>query len=104
MKLAIRSDLEAYLRQQVKVGRYADFNQALNGALEVARDQETLTPEDLAHLRREVRLGLDAADRGEFSDFNANDIKVQGRSILGRRRTRSSKAGAKNGSGSKRRV
>ena len=103
MKLAIRSDLEAFLRQQVKVGRYVDINQALNGALEVARDQESLTPQDVAELRREVRVGLDAADRGEFAEFNADDIKVAGRALLGRRKNRSSKAGAKDGNGSKRR-
>src|SRR5438105_13270144 len=54
MKLAIRSDPQAYLRKQVKDGRYSHLSQAINSALEMARDQQILTPEDVAELQRDT--------------------------------------------------
>lgn len=102
MKIAIRSDLHAYLQRQVKQGRYRDLNQALNGALELARDQETLTPRDVEKLRREVQVGLDAADRGEFVEFSAEDVMAEGRAILARRKNGAG-AGARKASRAKRR-
>jgi putative addiction module CopG family antidote len=103
MRIALRSDLREYLEQQVKAGRYSDMNHAVNGAVELARDQETLTPQDVEELRREIRIGIDAADRGEISDYTAEQVMARGRRILARRKKPPVKASDKNGRGAKRR-
>ena len=37
------------------------------------------------YLRRELQLGFDQADRGEFVDWDPDKIKAEGREILKRR-------------------
>ncbi|HUT09147.1 MAG TPA: hypothetical protein VMY42_01500 [Thermoguttaceae bacterium] len=37
------------------------------------------------YIRREVRKGLDAIDRGEFEDWEIESIKAEGRQILEQR-------------------
>lgn len=42
------------------------------------------------YIRREVKKGLDAADRGEVEDWDVESIKSEGRRILPQRRSQTS--------------
>jgi antitoxin ParD1/3/4 len=86
MNISLDPKLRAYLEAQVKSGRYADVSEAVNGAVALAREQESLTAHDVARIRREIQIGIEAADRGEFSDFTAEDVIARGRRILAARR------------------
>ena len=41
--------------------------------------------QDSEELKREIQIGSEQADRGEFVEFTAEDIIREGREILGRR-------------------
>jgi putative addiction module CopG family antidote len=74
MNVLLKPELERFVAENVKAGRYADVNAVLNEALEVLMEQEQFTPEHEAYLRREVRRGLAQLDRGERATFNAEQI------------------------------
>src|SRR5688500_17487114 len=85
MTVSIRPDLKKFVEGKVKAGEYADASEAINGALELLRDQERLTAEDVEELRAEIAVGIEQLDRGEVVEFTAKDIQAQGRRILAAR-------------------
>ncbi len=74
MKVELRADILQFLREKVEKGQFESIEEAVNELLGLVREEETLTEEDIAELRREVQLGIEQADRGEFSPFTAEDI------------------------------
>jgi len=74
MKIDLRPDIAAFLGEKVESGQFESLEEAANELLGLVREEETLTEEDIAELRREVQLGIEQADRGEFSPFTAEDI------------------------------
>lgn len=74
MKVELRPDILNFLREKVERGQFESIEEAANELLGLAREEEELTDEDIEQLRREVQLGIDQADRGEFSPFTAEDI------------------------------
>ena len=94
MRISLRPDLEKFVEEKVRAGDYADADALVNDAVAMLREQELptedeLSPEDqkkLADLRRELNIGIEQAERGEFVEFTAEDIKRAGRAELERRR------------------
>ena len=84
MEFIPRPDLEKFITDQVKRGAYADASGVINDALEALREQL----QDAEDLRQEVAMGLEQAERGEFVDFTAEDVKAEGRRILAARGAR----------------
>jgi putative addiction module CopG family antidote len=76
MTISLRPDLRQYVEEQVKAGRFADANEAVNAALDL------LMHDELDDLRREVQVGIDAAERGEYAEFTADDIIAEGHARL----------------------
>jgi len=81
MHFQLRPDLEKFLNDEVKRGKYGDANGVVNKALEVLKEQT----EDVEDLRREAAIGIEQAERGEFVEFTAEDIKAEGRRLLAAR-------------------
>jgi antitoxin ParD1/3/4 len=94
--IELEPKLRRYLEAQVKAGRYADLSEALNASVALARDQEALTPRDVEELRREIQIGIDAADRGDFVEFSAKDVMAKGRRILAARRRGANRKSSRN--------
>jgi antitoxin ParD1/3/4 len=92
MRVSLRPDLEKFIEEKVRNGQYADVDAVVNDAVEMLKEQnerEELSPEDaqkLEELRREIQIGIDQADRGEFVEFTAEDIIREGEAELRRRR------------------
>jgi antitoxin ParD1/3/4 len=92
MRVSLRPDLERFIEEKVRSGQYVNVDAAVNDAVELLREQdeqEELSPEDarkLEELRRELQIGIDQADRGEFVEFTAEDIIREGEAELRRRR------------------
>jgi putative addiction module CopG family antidote len=82
MTILLKPELRKFVADKVKAGQYTDANDLLNEAVEVLRDQERFTPKHEAYLRRELQHGLKQADRGQYSDFNAETIIAEGRAKL----------------------
>jgi len=88
MSLNIRADLQRFIEEQVKAGRFATETEAVNVALELLREQQAADLGDwpIDELRREVAKGIEQADRGEFSDFSAEQVIADGRKRLARKK------------------
>jgi antitoxin ParD1/3/4 len=84
MNFQLRPDLEKFVNEEVKRGRYGDASGVINKALEVLREQL----EDAEDLRHEAAIGVEQAERGEFVEFTAEDIKADGRRVLAARGAR----------------
>jgi antitoxin ParD1/3/4 len=74
MSINLRPDIEQFLREKVEMGQFESIEEAANELLGWVSEDEKLTDEDIAELRREVQLGIDQADRGEFVEFTAEQI------------------------------
>ena len=81
MDVVLKPDLAAFVKARVQSGQYANADEVINGALEVLRDVEHFSPDELARVRREIAIGIDQADRGEFVEFDAASIKAAGREL-----------------------
>ncbi len=60
MTVTLTPRLEAFIRQQVESGRYADANEVVEEALRLLEDRDRLD-----RLRAEVAKGFEQLDRGE---------------------------------------
>ena len=79
LKLTLTPELQAFVDQLIRKGRVADADEAINIALALWRDSETLEQGwDPDELRKEIAVGVGQADRGEFVDFSAAEIIEEG--------------------------
>jgi Arc/MetJ-type ribon-helix-helix transcriptional regulator len=85
MKISLNPDIVRYIDAKVRSGFYPSSEAAVNALLAQVREAESLSPEDVEELRVEVGVGLAELDRGELSEFTAEDIKAEGRALLAER-------------------
>jgi Arc/MetJ-type ribon-helix-helix transcriptional regulator len=79
VKIDLRSDIEEFLAEKVRSGQYRSTEEAVNGLLAMAMEQERLTPEDVADLRAALDPAIAEADRREFVEFTAEDVIAEAR-------------------------
>jgi antitoxin ParD1/3/4 len=69
MDIALTPELEAYLENKVRSGRYLSAGEVIQEALRVLEERDRRQERDLADLRDKVAAGLDQLDRGEAWDL-----------------------------------
>jgi antitoxin ParD1/3/4 len=77
MTLKVKPEIERILKEKVEIGQYESLEEAANEMIQAAYEQETMTEEDIEELRREVAIGIEQADRGEFSKLTIDEIIAQ---------------------------
>ena len=82
MNLSLPRDLSEFVEQQIKTGRYNSAEEVVKAGLERLQADERTSAEEIEELRREIAIGADQADRGDFVAFTADDIIAEGRRIL----------------------
>jgi antitoxin ParD1/3/4 len=75
MNISLDPEIQRYLEEQVKIGRYGSIDEAVNSLLATAKLEEELTPQDVQELRDEIAAGLDEAERGDVGDWDPADLK-----------------------------
>lgn len=75
MNISLNPEIQSYLEEQVKAGRFSSIDEAVNTLLATAKIEEELTPEDIEELRAEVAIGLDELERGEVDEWDPADLK-----------------------------
>jgi antitoxin ParD1/3/4 len=83
MNITLDPELERFVQEKVRNGQCSSPEEVIQDALSAMRQQETLTAEDVAELRREISMGLDQLDRGESAPWNAAMLKEKVRHKLG---------------------
>lgn len=73
MTISLTPDLQQYVDNQVRDGRFASADAAVAEAVRMMKERE----EKLAWLRREVQKGVDQLDRGEGAPLDIEEIKAE---------------------------
>lgn len=85
MEIRLTPELEQFVQESVTTGQFANPTEMINNALLLLKDQEAPMPTDpaeVAELRRQITVGIEQADRGKFTEFDAQVIKEEGRRRL----------------------
>ena len=80
--IALNDEDQHFLEEVVKSGRYGSESEVVAEALAEFRVREVIRQAKLDELRAKVRVGIEQADRGEFVEFTAEDVKTEGRKRL----------------------
>ena len=85
MNISLTAELEQLVAEKVKSGMYQTSSEVIREGLRLLKARD----ERLESLRRDIRAGFDAVDRGEFTDYDqsniqqlANRVKTRGRKRL----------------------
>jgi antitoxin ParD1/3/4 len=74
MNVQIKPELQRFIEDQVKLGRYESTDDVMNAAVAALQADSELSPEEIDDLRAKIDVGLAEADRGEFLEFTAEDV------------------------------
>jgi antitoxin ParD1/3/4 len=79
MEISIPPYLREFIEKQVRSGRFKTSDDVIRSALAHFAGQDELSPDEIDELKRELSVGLDQANRGEFTSFTADDVVREGR-------------------------
>ncbi len=82
MDISLSPELERFLQDSVKSGKYPDASAIVEDALGLLR----ITPRSLDELREMVQVGVEEAGRGETEPLDTDAIKAEGRTTLRQQR------------------
>lgn len=68
MNISLTSELEQFVQSTVKSGRYSSASEVVRAALRLLEEREMERLVRLEELRKEIMMGIEASDRGEFFD------------------------------------
>ena len=71
MNISLTAELEQLVDDKVKTGMYQTASEVIREGLRLLRERD----QRLEALRRDVRAGFEAVERGEFTDYDAGNIK-----------------------------
>ncbi|MGA3170578.1 MAG: type II toxin-antitoxin system ParD family antitoxin [Chthoniobacteraceae bacterium] len=80
--ISINEKDRRFLEDIVKSGRYLSESEVVAEALSELKVRESIRQNRLAELRAKIDVGIDQADRGDFVEFTAEDVIVEGRKRL----------------------
>lgn len=82
VSISLKEEDQRFLEEVVKSGRYLCESEVVAEALSDFRVREAIRRAKLDELRAKIEVGIDQADRGDFVEFTAQDIKREGRQRL----------------------
>jgi antitoxin ParD1/3/4 len=80
MNVQLKPDLEKFVGEQIKAGRFESADQLINlinaliAGYRVEQAEEELSGDDLKELRAEIAVGIEQADRGNVVAWDADGI------------------------------
>ena len=77
MPIILTPEQEAIVMQHVVIGRFNSPEEVTDAALQLLVEQSATQQMRIDALRREVQVGIDAADRGELVPFDAEELKAE---------------------------
>ena len=80
--IALKDEDQKFIEEAVKSGRYLSESEVVAEALSELKVREAIRRAKIDDLRARVQVGIEQADRGEFVEFTAEDVKAEGRKRL----------------------
>ncbi len=68
MNVSLTLELEQFVNEKVESGMYYSASEVIREGLRLLREQDTLRQMRLEQLRKEIAVGIEQADRGQFVD------------------------------------
>jgi antitoxin ParD1/3/4 len=84
MNISLTPELEQLVNDKVKTGLYQTASEVVREGLRLLRERD----QRVEALRRDVRAGFEAVERGEFSDYEESNIKELADRVKARGRKR----------------
>jgi antitoxin ParD1/3/4 len=94
VNISLAKEFEEYVTTKVASGRYHSSGEVVQEGLRLLEEQDLLRQGRLSQLKREVQIGIDQVDRGEYTDYDEEglDRLFEGIKQEGRARLRSQRA------------
>jgi antitoxin ParD1/3/4 len=88
MNVSLTRELEHFVNQKVTSGLYHSASEVVREGLRLLKEKEDLKKLRLDELRREIAIGVEQLDRGEYEEYDENGLKelVQEGQSEGRKR------------------
>jgi antitoxin ParD1/3/4 len=83
MNVNLTPKLAEFVNEEIASGDYASASELVRDALRLLKRDRESEVEKLEILRREIALGVEQAERGEFSDLSVSDIAARIRAERG---------------------
>lgn len=74
MNVSLTDEMVKFVEKQIAGGDYVSASEVVRDALRVLKHDREMEAEELRILREEVQIGIDAADRGEFSERTLDEM------------------------------
>lgn len=84
MNVSLTPELEQLVNDKVKTGMYQTASEVIREGLRLLRERD----QRLEALRRDIRAGFEAAERGEYTDFDESNIGELAERVKARGRRR----------------
>ncbi|MGK7874301.1 MAG: type II toxin-antitoxin system ParD family antitoxin [Xenococcaceae cyanobacterium] len=68
MNVSLTPELEEFVQEKVKSGRYQSASEVISEALRLFEEQSKIRQMQIEKLRAEVAIGIEQAERGEVFD------------------------------------
>ena len=68
MNVSLTPELEKFVQQKVKTGRYLSASEVIREALRLLEERDIQRLMQIEKLRQEVAVGIEQSDRGEIFD------------------------------------
>ena len=77
--ITLKEEHEHFIQQALASGRYLSESEIVAEALSEFQVREEVRKARFAGLKEKIRAGIAQADRGDFAEFTADDVKAAGR-------------------------
>ncbi len=74
MNVNLTPEMAQFVSEEIASGDYASASELVRDALRLLKRDRDMEKEKLEILRREINLGIEQAQRGEFSERSIEDI------------------------------
>jgi len=71
MNISLTPELEQLVAKKIKTGMYQTASEVIREGLRLLNERD----QRIASLRRDVRSGFEAVDRGEFTEYSESNVK-----------------------------
>jgi len=81
MNVSLTPELEQLVHRKVESGLYLSASEVVREALRLLEERDTIQSLRMEELRKEIRIGIEQADRGDVGplDVDATLARVRGR-------------------------
>lgn len=82
MTVSLPAEMEELVNAKIQSGQFRSAGEVVREGLRLLEEQDTLRRIKLEHLRREIAVGLEAAERGEVAPLDIEATIAEGKRRL----------------------